>query len=121
MLRVYAVNDVVAHDYKNVFLANTDGEAVRGVLPQLSFFCLNINSAQLFYVGDFDDKTGVITPSDHVLVSWNCFDYEHHMPDAPLQALKNNGTIPSPEKFVNAQVVGDALKAIGLKLGLDKN
>lgn len=120
MLKVYTVFDVVAHNYKNLFLANTDGEAIRGILPQLGFFSLTINSSQLFHIADFDDEKGLIYAlDDNRLVAWNSFDFEQLMPDVQLQAVKNQGIVPSDEKFVNAKVVGDALKAIGSKLGLN--
>lgn len=118
-MNVYTVYDTVADTYIGVYLGDTDGQFIRAFLPQMSYHMLNINSANIYCIGTFDDKEGIITLTDKRRVQWSAFDYEQHMPDTVLQGVKNQGVIPSDEKFVNAKVVGSQLSQIAQKLGIE--
>lgn len=68
IMRIFSVRDVQVEAYLQPFFSPTEGAAIRSLMEAANDsahqFFKNSSDYSLYLLGEFDDSTGVITPTD---------------------------------------------------------
>lgn len=72
MLRLYAIYDLISGIYMPPFTARTDGVVMRDIAAAVSDKKTTLGQHpqdyQVYYVGDFNDMTGLVVPGGRDLI-----------------------------------------------------
>lgn len=109
-LHLYFLVNQRTHAVCRVSAQRSDAEMITEFLNILVPFGLNINSAVIYHVADFDDETMEVESCRRRLVEWSSTDYEESLPDGVLRSLKKTGAIPSDHPVVDADAINSRLE-----------
>lgn len=111
-LHLYFLENMRTHAVCRVSAQRSDAEQITEFLTILVPLGLNINSAVIYHVADFDDELMQIEPVTRRRVDWSSTDFEESLPDGVLRSLKKTGAIPSDQPIVDADVINARLESL---------
>lgn len=85
---VYTVWDAIAAEALTTFTSKTDGMAIRENLPTLARM-RPIKDLTLYRIGEFDDETLEIKPTEKQLVSWQTYKFPEGKSETKTSEEKN--------------------------------
>lgn len=85
---IYTVWDAIAAEAITTFASKTDGMAVRENMPTLARM-RPLKDLTLYRIGEFDDETLEIKPTEKQLVSWKAYNFPEAKSEVKTEKEKN--------------------------------
>lgn len=95
MKKIYSVRDVITGQSTFIQLAHNQQAAIRDLFPVVSR-AYPLKDIELYQIGDFDENTLAITPSEPVLVPWS--DYQFPVSQAENLSLLGDDVVKAFEQ-----------------------
>lgn len=88
---VYTIYDSVSKKYRGCFYHSTDEEMIKITLPTI-LMDFPLRDIEIRRIGMFNEDTGELFPSNHVIIPTNCYTFPHsrlssHGDDLSLEDL----------------------------------